>query len=157
MSAAANFSDPARHNSVAPSTTTPNKRKSLGRHYEQLANEYLHLHGYLVIARNYYARHKEIDLIAVAPYQLLIFIEVKYRRLGPEQAPSTLFMASQQKRMMQATEQYLSEHPELQAYFIRYDLILFTPIAERCAAAQQPQIALKHFKQIFTHNEPVYL
>lgn len=53
----------------------------MGRKGEQEAERYLAEKGYLILERNWYHRHKELDLIAVDDMELVI-VEVKTRK-GP--------------------------------------------------------------------------
>lgn len=66
------------------------KHLELGRQGEQLAVDYLIQKGYRIEARNYRAGRGELDIIAWASEQLLVFVEVKTRTDdlsgGPEQA-----------------------------------------------------------------------
>ncbi len=53
--------------------------RELGRQGERIAREYLSTKcGYEIIASNYYASHKEIDIIALDG-EYIVFIEVKCR------------------------------------------------------------------------------
>ncbi len=53
--------------------------RELGRQGERIAREYLKEKcGYKIIASNYYASHKEIDIIAL-DNEYIVFIEVKCR------------------------------------------------------------------------------
>ncbi|MBO4289871.1 MAG: YraN family protein [Lachnospiraceae bacterium] len=53
--------------------------RRVGSRFEDLASAYLQERGYYVIARNYRNRFGEIDIIAKAPDDTLVFAEVKYR------------------------------------------------------------------------------
>ncbi len=53
------------------------------RYYGEIqASNYLVKKGYTIIARNYYGKHGEIDIIAVTPDNttLVFFVEVKTRK-----------------------------------------------------------------------------
>ena len=56
---------------------TFNTRKT-GSHYEDEAAEYLKSRGMRILARNYYTRVGELDVVALDG-ETLVFIEVKYR------------------------------------------------------------------------------
>ena len=56
-----------------------NERKDLGKAGEQLAVEYLMAQGYLILERNWYFSHKEIDIVARDGNDLVV-VEVKTRR-----------------------------------------------------------------------------
>ena len=55
--------------------------KETGNYGEIQASNYLVKKGYTIIARNYYGKHGEIDIIAVTPDNTtLVFVEVKTRK-----------------------------------------------------------------------------
>jgi putative endonuclease len=60
-------------------------RQSLGKHGEQLAAQYLKRKGYALVGANWRCPHGEIDLI-MRQSELLIFVEVRTRRSGTEDA-----------------------------------------------------------------------
>lgn len=68
-------------------------RRELGRLGEKLAAEYLMQKGYTILARNYYTRYGEIDIICKKS-GVLVLVEVKTRQsLGcgePEEAVTRL-------------------------------------------------------------------
>ena len=79
------------------------KNTKTGAVGEQIAKEYLIKKGYIILATNWRAQHKEIDIIAKYK-DVLVFVEVKTRRSTkfgfPEEAVTTkkwqlLFLAAQ--------------------------------------------------------------
>ena len=59
------------------------RSKALGRRGEELAAAHFERLGYRVLARNFRTRWGEIDLVVTdAAEEVLVFIEVKTRRLG---------------------------------------------------------------------------
>ena len=54
--------------------------RSVGSRFEDLAAAYLKERGYYILTRNYRNRFGEIDIIAKAPDDTIVFAEVKYRR-----------------------------------------------------------------------------
>lgn len=55
--------------------------KETGNYGEIQASNYLVKKGYTIIAKNYYGKHGEIDIIAVTPDNTtLVFVEVKTRK-----------------------------------------------------------------------------
>ena len=53
-------------------------RRRVGTEQESRVQEYLQTQGYEIVARNFFTKHGEIDIIAKKE-GYLIFIEVKYR------------------------------------------------------------------------------
>lgn len=53
------------------------KQHSLGKLGEDIATRYLERRGYKIIERNYRKKWGELDIIAMAPNKVLVFIEVK--------------------------------------------------------------------------------
>jgi len=53
------------------------KRLSLGKLGEDIATRYLKRKGYKIIKRNYRKKWGELDIVAMAPDKVLVFIEVK--------------------------------------------------------------------------------
>src|SRR5690625_7032325 len=58
---------------------TMGTNQALGRWGEEIGAEFLRSAGWRILAQNFRARHKEIDLIA-RKGQIVIFVEVKARR-----------------------------------------------------------------------------
>ena len=64
-------------------------RKETGRRGEQLACDYLENKGHRIVARNWRASHKEVDIISLSPGGVLHIVEVK-TRTEPVAAPPEL-------------------------------------------------------------------
>lgn len=87
--------------------------RQIGDLGEQMAADYLTRQGYTVIARNYYAAHNEIDIIA-RHGAYICFVEVKTRRASEAAKygrPAAAVSYTKQKRLITAAEQYLRQHP----------------------------------------------
>jgi len=56
----------------------PRDSRELGRAGEELAAEHLRSRGYEILARNWYCREGELDLVVASP-ELLVVVEVKTR------------------------------------------------------------------------------
>lgn len=54
-------------------------RREKGREKEELACRYLEQKGYRIMAKNYWCRQAEIDIVAMDGDEL-VFVEVKYRK-----------------------------------------------------------------------------
>jgi putative endonuclease len=53
------------------------KQHSLGRLGENIASKYLERRGYKIIEKNYRKKWGELDIVAIAPNRVLVFVEVK--------------------------------------------------------------------------------
>lgn len=81
-------------------------RRSIGAEQETKVQEYLQTLGYEIVARNFYTKHGEIDLIAKKD-GYLVFIEVKYRADGRFGAPEEAVDFRKQKKIIAAAQYYL--------------------------------------------------
>jgi putative endonuclease len=112
-------------------TGEPDRRRTLGRLGEQLAEAHLRRLGFSVVARNLRTRHGEIDLIAFDG-RTLVFAEVKARRVGAgrrgiraDQDPLTALRPRQRARLRRLAAAWLREqrHARPTAEAIRFDAI----------------------------------
>lgn len=81
-------------------------RRSIGTEQETKVQEYLQTQGYEILARNFYTKHGEIDLITKKD-GYLIFIEVKYRADERFGAPEEAVDFRKQKRIIGAAQYYM--------------------------------------------------
>lgn len=100
--------------------------KTVGDSAERIACEYLQDQGLLIVARNFYSRYGEIDVIAVDQHKNLCFIEVKARKLKHQrifaQAVESVSL-SKQKKTINTAQVYLQNHAVYDDYFCRFDVI----------------------------------
>ncbi|MBN4056701.1 YraN family protein [bacterium AH-315-J21] len=85
-----------------------NRRRD-GYHYEEVAARYYQDLGYEIVARNYQAGHREIDLI-VRNTEALIFVEVKGGGAEFMGHPSHRVDQRKQKLLIAAAQQYLAQN-----------------------------------------------
>jgi putative endonuclease len=106
-------------------------RRELGRRGEELAADYLHRRGYLVLDRNARTRYGEIDLV-VRDRQALVFVEVKTRRIGRsqraprnDQAPLAGLGARQRARLRRLAAAWLADEQRSRPFAetVRFDAI----------------------------------
>ena len=89
--------------------------KSLGRIGEDRACEYLRDKGFRILKRNYRKPWGEIDIVARAKDNTLVFVEVKTvtaagdERIGPEDQMSSAKI----KKFKKICETFVAHHPEL--------------------------------------------
>lgn len=91
------------------------QKQRVGDYGERVAARYLRRHGYWIVARNWRAGHKELDLIAIR-LGTVAFIEVKTRtyteaELDELPPPRQAVHAEKQRLTRQAAQRYLYEHP----------------------------------------------
>ncbi len=82
-------------------------RRQMGAFYEQVAAEYLEERGCRVVERNYRCRCGEIDLI-VRQGDMLVFVEVKFRRDRSMGDPQEAVNGAKQRRIRGAAMNYLA-------------------------------------------------
>ena len=84
-------------------------RRYIGNQQETRVQEYLRKNGYEILARNFYSRHGEIDIIARKD-GYLVFVEVKYR--GDERfgAPEEAVNYRKQQRILAAAKYYMYQN-----------------------------------------------
>lgn len=98
-------------------------KRKLGQKYENEATKILEKNGYEVLETNYYSKFGEIDIIA-KKNNLLVIIEVKYRKNtfygeGIESIDSLKL-----RRILETTKQYMCEN-NIENMDIRFDCICF--------------------------------
>ena len=82
----------------------------IGREKEDLACRYLQeSEGYEVIERNYRCKYGEIDIIALQD-NVLIFVEVRYRRQGGLVSATESVDKTKARRLRLTVRSYLSDH-----------------------------------------------
>lgn len=94
---------------------------TIGKRGENAAKSYLLNNGFIFIDANWRYKHKEIDLIFKDNNNLIIFIEVKTRRITKE--INIPFYAKQNKNIKEAALNYCLRN-KINLEKIRFDLIL---------------------------------
>ena len=105
---------------AAPAMVTPARQAKLrhmrshilGRTSEELAAGYLAQRGYTILARNYRAGHKEIDIIAVRD-EVIAFVEVKARVAGTQAHPLEAITWKKRRELAAAARVWLSQNRNL--------------------------------------------
>lgn len=95
---------------------------------ETLAADYLKARGYMILATRFKTPHGEIDLVAEIQNQahhLLAFVEVKARARIDDAAYAVT--PRQQRRIIDAAQVWLAEHPEHIGFDMRFDAMLIAP------------------------------
>lgn len=99
--------------------------KEIGQRIEQLASRYLQDNGLVTITQNYLQRGGEIDLI-MQEGDLLIFVEVRYRRNQQFGGALESVTRKKQQRIIQTAQLFLQQY---QAPYsgCRFDVIAIEP------------------------------
>jgi len=92
-----------------------------GRASETLASLFLMAKGYRILARRLRNPLGEIDLIALAPFGPVCFVEVKAREIERNAAESV--GAQQFARIARAAQSWLAKRPNLAKRGARYDVV----------------------------------
>ncbi|MFY0689031.1 MAG: YraN family protein [Cyclobacteriaceae bacterium] len=82
-------------------------RKTKGKYGEDLAEKYLFDLGLEIVERNFRYKRSEIDLICLHDNNLLIFVEVKFRKNANFGEPESFVNKSQQQLIKKGAEAYI--------------------------------------------------
>ena len=96
--------------------------RAVGTAYEALAGSYLEGEGYRILSRNYKRPTGEIDLIA-REGDILVFIEVKYRKSAGKGTPEAAVGPGKQKRIYRTAQYYLAENRIPDSHPCRFDVV----------------------------------
>lgn len=99
--------------------------KQLGQEYEQRAETFLLTQGVKILARNFYCKGGELDLVGL-DQDCLVFVEVKYRHNPKFGHPNEFVSSPKQQRLYQCAQTFLFKNPKFQAYPMRFDVISYT-------------------------------
>ena len=99
----------------------PNTR-SAGARYEAVALDHLQDAGLELIARNYYCRYGEIDLV-MRERDIVVFVEVRFRRAGRFGDGIDSVNAGKRAKLVRAASAFLAEHPRLADATCRFDVL----------------------------------
>jgi putative endonuclease len=96
-----------------------------GRGSERLAAWWLRLHGHRILGRRIKTHAGEIDLVSLAPFGPVCFVEVKAR--GTAQGAAEAVTGAQRARIARAAALYLAGRPVLARRGARFDIIAIAP------------------------------
>lgn len=74
------------------------------------------------VARNHACRGGEIDLVMLAG-DMLVFVEVRYRRGTRYGSPVETIDQRKQQRLIRAAEDFLMHHPQFANHACRFDVM----------------------------------
>ncbi len=81
------------------------RHNELGRSGEEIAVAFLMRKGYVILERNWYLKHLELDIIC-RKGELLVVVEVKTRR-GEEEHPEELLCFRKRRNIRRAADAYI--------------------------------------------------
>ena len=99
--------------------------RAKGTRGEDLARDFLIAYGYVLITSNWRSRAGEIDLV-MQDEDCLVFVEVKARRGEQAGRAGEALGRSQARRILNAGEWFIQEHPEFSSLVWRCDLVAIT-------------------------------
>lgn len=100
-----------------------NRNKGTGNRGENIAAEYLLLHHYSIMERNWRFRHWEVDIIAYKDKKLH-FVEVKTRTNECFGKPEESIGRGKMDCLKNAAEEYMFIHPNWK--YLQFDVIAIT-------------------------------
>jgi len=101
-------------------------RQVVGQHSEVVAAQYLQRAGLRPLAANAHARLGELDLVMLDAEQgseVLVFIEVRYRRHSGFGGGAASVDSAKQRRLIRAAQVFLARHPQYHALPCRFDVV----------------------------------
>lgn len=118
----------------------------LGLKGENMAVDYLQQNGYCILERNWTNRgRKEIDIIAIKD-DVVVFVEVKTRKVGSATTPLSAVDGRKQHRICLAADSYLKT---LRIdYFYRFDII--------CIIYDENASRIEHIEDAFRPHPKYY-
>lgn len=102
-----------------------NKRE-IGAFYEAEASKYLEALSWRHVASNFCTRGGEIDRIYLTPDNVLVFVEVRFRRSASYGQSEYTISRTKLRRMLHAARSFLQRYPVYQAYPCRMDAVCIT-------------------------------
>jgi putative endonuclease len=107
------------------SESAPHRRnqRQTGRNYEQLAAQFYLDQGFSILAQNWQASHKEIDIV-VRKENLIAFVEVKAAESDEFGHPIQKMTRAKRKNLTQAATLYLATF-RIADCDIRFDVVTF--------------------------------
>ena len=129
-----NTSDPGNHESIGIDLADIERQirtnginsRELGRLGEDYACQWLRERNWRILARNWRSRFGELDIIALDPEAILVFVEVKTRRTGRFGSPEQAVGPRKQTHLRRAAVQWLISHdrdPSARHRGTRFDVI----------------------------------
>ena len=122
------------------------KNTKTGAVGEQIAKEYLIQKGYVIIASNWRAQHKEIDIIA-KHMDVLVFVEVKTRRSTKFGYPEEAVTAKKWELLFLAAQAFIEQYTNYER--IQFDII---SVALKIKNVKDSETEIVHYEDAFYGN-----
>lgn len=106
-------------------------KQQIGKYGEEKACDYLIKNNYKIIDRNFLCRQGEIDIIAIAELNELVFIEVKTRRNLKYGMPCEAVTKEKRRHIIYSSKYYIYLK-NMYNFNIRYDVIEVYIKSEKC-------------------------
>ena len=121
-----------------------NNSQEQGKIAEEKVSQYLIKNNFKIIQRNYTYKHLEIDIIALSKNELLIFIEVKYRKKKLANGFNIYDSISHKKKnnIIRCASYFRTKYPQYKNLFCQYDIVF--------CYYQQKDFMIEHFPNAFT-------
>lgn len=99
--------------------------RALGQDAEAAVEQYFLQQGFGVLSRNHHSREGELDLV-VRKSDLVIFVEVKARKLRSLVDPLSSVTPAKQRKIVRAAFDFVQRHG-LEQLEMRFDVVAVTP------------------------------
>ncbi len=107
---------------------------------EDLAWQHMHQRGWNLVARNFFCKGGELDIVAYKR-GILAFVEVKYRRSQAMGGAIASLSLRKQLHVIHSAKVFLQRYPRLSQLDCRFDLIAISgPAPSEHGSANQVQI-----------------
>lgn len=100
---------------------TPKTTRQLGDDGEELAAAYLESKGYIILERNYFFEHAEVDIVAFDE-SCIVFVEVKMRSSNKYGEPEEYVDELKVENIYKAAEAWLYER-KMDGTPVRFDVV----------------------------------
>ena len=119
------------------------KNTKTGAVGEQIAKEYLIKKGYIILATNWRAQHKEIDIIAKHT-DVLVFVEVKTRRSTKFGYPEEAVTAKKWELLFLAAQAFIEQYTNYER--IQFDII---SVALKIKNVKDSETEIVHYEDAY--------
>ncbi len=99
------------------------RRLSTGDFWEYQAEQYLIQHGLKTLYRNYRCPAGEIDLVMRSGKEVIVFVEVRYRKHAQWANALESVSVVKQKRIIKAAKQLMTQKKWHNRYHARFDVV----------------------------------